>query len=176
MAKFSAQHFDAWGWTSINFAKEVARELGQCQIPLRITIPILRSHEHNLWSNLSEANQTVDIMPFPEEIAGAQGDNLAKVFALWGKRPPTRMLVGPQGEAIGPFMPSREVENFWEPDPGRLAVGPPAPSWWLETRQKMEEAHRQRILGYAVVLDALESKAGTQWFKGEVSRQNDPTT
>ena len=62
------------------------------------------------------------------------------------------MRLGPNGEAIGPYLPHAEGD-YWEPSPQHLAVGAPMSDTLLETREQFELAHRARMQGYMRAFD-----------------------
>jgi hypothetical protein len=133
-------------------------------IPRSITVPILleASSDEGLatWGDPAHHARKVNVTHLPAQLDRQAGEVLGNIFKKWGQRPPNRMRLGPNGEHIGPWLPTAETD-YWEPPPGHLAVGMPIADALLETRDEFEKARRARIRGYLQQLDrALECAVG----------------
>ena len=133
-------------------------------IPRSITVPIVleASSDDSLatWGDLARHNRSVSVSHLPAGLDRVLGETLGNIFRKWGQRPPNRMRLGPNGEHIGPFLPTAQ-SNYWEPAEGHLAVGAPFADTLLRTRDEFEKAHRARMLGYLKEFDrALDCTVG----------------
>ena len=104
------------------------------------------------WGDLARHARKVNVTHLPAQLDRQAGEVLGSIFKKWGQRPPNRMRLGPNGEHIGPFLPTAETD-YWEPPPGHLAVGMPIADALLETRDEFEKARRARMRGYLRQLD-----------------------
>eukprot|EP00290_Baffinella_frigidus_P059439 CAMPEP_0180379816 /NCGR_PEP_ID=MMETSP0989-20121125/25600_1 /TAXON_ID=697907 /ORGANISM="non described non described, Strain CCMP2293" /LENGTH=283 /DNA_ID=CAMNT_0022379023 /DNA_START=58 /DNA_END=906 /DNA_ORIENTATION=- len=153
--RYTPADFDAFAHTSIDFAEDVSRALTGDGILREVPVPVLMLDAEGdgvEWGDMARHSRTATVAHFPESMRTPAVTRLSALFALWGKRPPTHMRLGPSGEEIGPYLPNL-LDGYWEPGVGRLVVGSPGDADLLQAREAAEAALQGRMLAYARATD-----------------------
>ena len=136
--RFNPLTFDPYRCTSIDFCEQLAKIImsdedeggvgGRNIIPRSICTPILLCADDDgqaatlgvmgaPGSCASIHSREVNVTHLPVDLDPDIGAALGVMYQKWGQRPPNRMRLGPNGEEIGPFLPS-VLSDYWEPPPG----------------------------------------------------------